>query len=62
MPLTEEQINELSRDVTKDLPKELRGRSLDPLPRRIVLRLSKSFNGLKGTALSEASLAVTVTK
>lgn len=51
-----------SRDVTADLPQQLRGRSLSPLPKDEEFRLSEIFRNLRNTTVSEASMAVTVTR
>jgi hypothetical protein len=51
----------VTRDVTDDLPEELRGRSLEPLPEDMAARLPRIFRGLRDAAVSEASLAITVT-
>jgi hypothetical protein len=51
-----------SRDITEDLPKELQGRSLSPIARNRIKTLSKLFRSLPYTAISEASLVVTVVK
>ena len=50
-----------SRDVTSELPKFLRGVSLDPLPSGSDHRLSGVFRDLPNVAVSEQSLLVTVT-
>jgi len=52
----------VSRDVTAELPPELRGRSLTPLPEKLVLRLAEVFRSLPHTAITEASLALTIIK
>tara|TARA_B100000315_G_scaffold260857_1_gene326432 strand:- start:3478 stop:5010 length:1533 start_codon:yes stop_codon:yes gene_type:complete len=49
-----------SRDVTEDLPRDLRGRSLKPMSRTRVDNLSALFRKLPYAAISEASLVVTV--
>ena len=51
-----------SRDVTADLPPHLQGRSLEALPKGAEYRLSQVFHALPNTTVSEASMAVTVTK
>jgi hypothetical protein len=52
----------VSRDVTAELPPELRGRSLDPLPREVGRSLSSLFRRLPDAAVSEASFVVTVSE
>jgi len=49
-----------SRDVLRDLPTGLRGRSFDPIGPGTQARLSRIFRQIPGTAVSESSLAVTV--
>ena len=49
-----------SRDVTQDLPAELRGRSLEPLEGGMDARLSHIFSRLRDATVSEASVALTV--
>ena len=49
-----------SRNVTKELPKFLRGTNLDPLPSGTEHRLSSIFRNLSNVAVSEESLVVTV--
>ena len=49
-----------SREVLRDLPTELRGRSFDPIGKRTQARLSRIFRQIPGTAVSESSLSVTV--
>jgi hypothetical protein len=51
-----------SRDVTLDLPKDLRGKSLSPIAQNRVKNLSRLFRSFPYVAISEASLVVTVTK
>jgi hypothetical protein len=50
----------VSRDVTAELPKLLRGNSLAPLPHGMDLKLSPIFQRLPDAAVSEASFVVTV--
>ena len=51
-----------SRDVTEELPADLQGREWRPLdPRFLGEELSDSFRNLPDTAVTEASLAITVT-
>lgn len=50
-----------SRNVTKELPKFLRGANLNPLPPGTEHRLPGIFRGLPDVAVSEESLVVTVT-
>ncbi len=50
----------VSRDVTAELPAELRGWSLTPLPDKLAGRLAEVFRSLPHTAIAEASLALTV--
>ena len=52
----------VSRDVTKELPRELQGRSLSPLPRELATQITQIFQGLRDTAVSEASFVVTVSE
>lgn len=52
----------VSRDVTDDLPRKLRGNSLAPLPPGMALRLSPTFQELPDAVVSEASFVVTVTE
>ncbi|MBT5080608.1 MAG: DUF4384 domain-containing protein [Rhodospirillaceae bacterium] len=52
----------VSRDVTADLPPELRGNTLKPMPRDLGMRLSPTFRELPDAAVSEASFVVTVGK
>jgi hypothetical protein len=52
----------VSRDVTEELPPELRGKSLDPLSRGVGLSLSSLFRRLPDAAVSEASFVVTLSK
>ena len=49
-----------SRDITKELPKPLRGRTLKPLPKKTVDRLVASFRAIPRTRISEASLVLTI--
>lgn len=49
-----------SRDVLRDLPTGLRGRSFDPIGPNTQARLSRIFRQIPGTAVSESSLSVTV--
>lgn len=49
-----------TRDVTQDLPPELRGRSLDPIPRSYAARLKEVFEALPDTQTASARLTVTV--
>ena len=49
-----------SRDITKELPKPLRDRTLKPLPKRSVDRLIASFRTIPRTRISEASLVLTI--
>jgi len=50
----------VTRDVTNDLPPDLRGRSLDPLPQDLASTLPSVFQRLPSAAVSEASFVVTV--
>lgn len=52
----------VSRDVTADLPRALRGNTLEAMPRDLGLRLSPTFRELPDAAVSEASFVVTVGK
>ena len=52
----------VSRDVTAELPPEMRGGSLDPLPRKVGLSLSSLFARLPEAAVSEASFVVTLSE
>ncbi len=52
----------VSRDVSSELPKILRGNSLAPLPDGTDLRLSPTFQKLPNAAVSEASFVVTVSR
>ena len=47
-----------SRDVLRDLPTELRGRSFDPIGKHTQARLSRIFRQLPGTAVSETSISI----
>ena len=49
-----------SRDVTSELPKELRGLSDDALPQNMVGSLPSRFQQLPDVAISEASFIVTI--
>jgi hypothetical protein len=49
-----------SRDVLRDLPTGLRGRSFDPIGPKTQARLSRIFRQIPGAAVSESSLSVTV--
>ena len=49
-----------SRDITKELPKPLQGRTLKPLPKKSVDRLVASFRAIPRTRISEASLVLTI--
>ena len=49
-----------SRDITKELPKPLQGRTLKPLPKKTVDRLVASFRAIPRTRISEASLVLTI--
>jgi len=49
-----------SRDVTSELPKELRGLSNDALPQNIVGGLPSRFQQLPDVAISEASFIMTI--
>lgn len=51
-----------SRDITQDLPQDLRGKSLRPIAQNRARKLSKLFRNLPYAAISEASLVVTITK
>lgn len=51
-----------SSNVTPQLPESLRGMSLDPLPRMEADMLSQIFQALPKVAVSEASVAITVTR
>jgi hypothetical protein len=51
-----------SRDVTEDLPRDIRGNSLEGISRRRIENLSALFRKLPYAAISEASLVVTVTE
>lgn len=48
------------RNVTADLPPELRGMSFKPVSEEIVRRMSRIFRSLPSAAVSEGSIAVTV--
>ncbi len=50
----------VSRDVTAELPPALQGKTLEPLPRDLGMRLSPIFRRLPDAAVSEASFVVTV--
>lgn len=50
----------VSRDITNDLPRELRGWSFDPLPQHLASTLPSVFQRLPNAAVSEASFVVTV--
>jgi hypothetical protein len=50
----------VSRDVTWELPEALRGESWEPIMPSLVTKLSEVFRNLPETAISEASLTVTV--
>jgi hypothetical protein len=52
----------VSRDVTADLPRALRGNTLKPMPPDLGMRLSPTFRELPDAAVSEASFVVTVGK
>lgn len=52
----------VSRDATRELPDEIRGNTLSPLPKGMDSRLSHIFRRLPNMAVSEASVAVTVTR
>lgn len=52
----------VSRNVTKELPPALQGRSLEPLPKNMVKGLSRRFRQLPHAGVVEASLVITVTK
>ena len=49
-----------TRDVTQDLPEELRGRNLDPLKGGKDAQLSNIFQRLPDVTISEASVSITV--
>jgi hypothetical protein len=51
-----------NRDVTKELPQKLRGKSLEPMAKNSLDNLSELFRTLPRTSISEASLVVTVVK
>ncbi len=52
----------LDRNVTRELPPELRGRNFDPLPRRIALRLGDIFSALPNARLAQAGVVINVAK
>lgn len=49
-----------SRDVTDDLPEELRGMTLEPVPPRYAFRLRQIFEDLVEARIAQASVTVTV--
>lgn len=49
-----------SRDVTNDLPEELRGTTMDPVPPRYAFRLRQIFEDLIDVRVAQASVTVTV--
>lgn len=49
-----------SRDVTNDLPEELRGTTMEPVPQRYAFRLRQIFEDLVDVRIAQASVTVTV--
>lgn len=49
-----------NRNITSELPQELRGTSFDPIPNRLATRLSQVFRRIPNAKIHDASLTVTV--
>ncbi|MEG3619794.1 DUF4384 domain-containing protein [Magnetovibrio sp. PR-2] len=61
-PLGEELLKcfAVSKNVTSQLPKALRGMSLSPLPQSLARKLAHTFRALPNASVSEASVVITV--
>ena len=49
-----------SRDITRELPRNLRGRSLSPMAKDVLNNASKLFSNFSKSSVAEASIVITV--
>jgi len=49
-----------ARDITDELPEQIRRNSFEPIPKEFIERLNQAFRGIPETGLTESSLAITV--